>query len=114
MKISVFAVALAASAFASGAAMAAQATGVVNVYHVNLAAGGGRTGCVQFVGAGLPNGWGCLYRVGTSALSNLNTQFINDLLRKAADDTKTCQVFWDVLDSNGFARILAAECAPRH
>ena len=111
MRANVFAFALVTSVFTSGAAMAAQATGVVNVSHVNLDVGGGRTGCIQFVGAGLPNGWGCVYRVGSGALSNLNTQFINDLLREAAHDTKTCQVFWNVLDSSGFARIFAAENA---
>ena len=114
MRTSVFAFALVATAFTSGTAMAAQATGVVNVYHVSLAASVGRTGCIQFAGPGLPNGWGCVYGLAGSPIINLNIQLINNLLREAADGSKTCQVFWDVVDGNGFAKITSAECAPRH
>ena len=113
MKLSLLTLALIAGSLTSGAAMAASATGQVNVYHVNLDIGGGRTGCIQFAGAGLPNGWGCVYKTGAGA-SNLNITYINELLREAALNTKICQVFWNGLDGNGFAKISAAECAPRH
>jgi hypothetical protein len=110
MRTNVFAFALVASVFTSGAAMALDATGVVNVYHVNLEVGGNRTGCIQLATPGLPNGWGCIYRTGL----NLNVEFINNLLRDAALNNTECRVFWNATDSNGFARIFAAECEPRH
>ena len=74
-----FAAALVAGLFASGAAMAVDAAGVVDVYHVNIPVGGGRSGCIQFAGGGLPNGWGCVYG-GSAGLA----EAINDLLRQAA------------------------------
>jgi hypothetical protein len=109
-----FAAALVAGLFASGAAMAVDAAGVVDVYHVNIQVGGGRSGCIQFAGAGLPNGWGCVYG-GPTGLA----EAINALLREAAllpvnNPSKRCRVFWDNTDSAGFARIYAAECGPRH
>jgi hypothetical protein len=108
-KSTVFAAALVAGMFGSGAAMAFDRIGTVDVYHVNLDVGGDRTGCIQMRSPGaLPNGWGCVY--GTGNLAN----YINDLLREAALDTKRCRVFWTTTDGNGFAKITAAECGPRH
>src|SRR5688572_10265306 len=113
MKSKVFVFALFAGVLTSSAAMAIDAQGVVDVYHVNLEVGGNRTGCIQFRQpdtSRLPNSWGCVYRTGL----DLNVEFINHLLRDAALQRKRCRVFWNTTDGSGFARIFAAECEPRH
>jgi hypothetical protein len=115
MRTSVFAFAVVVTSLTSGAAMAFDATGVVDVYHVNLEAAGERTGCIQFSTPGLPNGWGCVYRIGSNSLSNLNADFINSLLRDAAlKGNQQCRVFWKAVDGLGSAKIFAAECRRSH
>lgn len=108
------AAALMAGVCAGGTVKADDAIGKIDVYHVNLAVGGGRTGCIQMRFPNpLPGGWGCVYGSGTLV------DYMNELLRTAAQDNgngsrRSCRVFWNSLDSNGFAVIYAAECGPRH
>lgn len=111
-KTILVAAAVLAGVCAGGTAKADDAIGKIDVYHVNLAVSGGRTGCIQMRFPNpLPGGWGCVY--GTGSL----VDYINELLRAAAQDSSSrqrCRVFWNSVDSNGFAVIYAAECGPRH
>lgn len=102
---------LMAGVCAAGTVKADDAIGKIDVYHVNVNIGGGRTGCIQMRFPNpLPGGWGCVYGSGSLV------DYVNELLRTAAQDnnSKKCRVFWNSVDSNGFAQIYAAECGPRH
>ena len=118
-KNAAFAAAVVAGLFASGAAMADDLAGWVDVYHVILQVGGGRLGCIQFRDDWeefvLPGRWGCVYGNST----DMAAKELSALLREAAllpydNPMKKCRVFWDATDNMGFAIITAAECGPRH
>lgn len=94
----------AALALASAAAMAADSTGKIALYHLNSEVEG-RGVCVQMTPA-LPNTWACLWK------SNPLYSELTGLLLQAFITNKTCTIIWRGPDPNGWHQVAMAECRP--
>jgi hypothetical protein len=99
------AVVLATGLFSSSYAMAAESTGRIAVYHVNINSSQ-RGACIQMIPA-LSTTWACLP---SRANSTPVYDQIHDLLLIAWIHSKTCTITWNRLDAGGAQQIITAEC----
>jgi hypothetical protein len=100
-KVAMFLGTAAALLFVNEMCFAAQGTGRVSVYHLNLGFPG-RGACIQTVPP-LPGTWACVY----STTNNFLYHELNDLFRDAYIGQKTCLVDFDLNNGNS---VNFAEC----